>query len=493
MIKGLIWNIRGVANTASVRRLRRLVRLHHPLFVVLIEPMVSSDRIQDLQTSLGFPHFLVSATNKIWLLYSSHCTIVSFIASQQYLHLQLGLSWDQSSIFATFVYGKCSRVERQSLWMDLRRFHSSASLSPWLIAGDFNVITDIDEYFSHSTPDLASISDFQACIHDCELLDLPFTGSSFTWTGIRSSGRVWKRLDRAMVNHAWMTAYGASTVDVLSRTGSDHCPLLLHIGTQIPPRIRPFKFQTFWTTKPDFLAVVQSCWMRPSNSFGMFRFAVKLKRLRYTLKAWNATTIGNIFHNLSRAEDDLKSKELLFQATNREEDLISLNLCQATYFRALADEEMFWKQKARIKWLTEGDHNTKLFQAAVKDRRVRSTITRIKDSNGSWIDDPAALQAHALDFFSTLLTEEPSQTDDAVTDDILRYIPTLVSESDNASLLRPVGLEDSRCGFRLGPRECSRSGWLHGCFLSQMLGCYSSRSLIGSAGVHVGCPPSTPH
>lgn len=39
MIKGLYWNIRGVGT--SLRRLRRLIRLHQFSFIALFEPFLS--------------------------------------------------------------------------------------------------------------------------------------------------------------------------------------------------------------------------------------------------------------------------------------------------------------------------------------------------------------------------------------------------------------------------------------------------------------------
>lgn len=117
-----------------------------------------------------------------------------------------------------------------------------------MLAGENNVIADISEYSGRSSPDIAPIADFQSCLHDCGLIDLPCTGCTYTWTGIRSSGRMWKRLDRALVTSSWLFSFGSTSVDVLARATSDHCPLLLHIGSLSPPAGRPFKFQTFWTS-----------------------------------------------------------------------------------------------------------------------------------------------------------------------------------------------------------------------------------------------------
>ena len=49
-------------------------------------------------------------------------------------------------------------------------------------------------------------------------------------------------------------------------------------------------------------------------------------------------------------------------------------------------EELMWAQKARTKWILQGDRNTKYFQTVVKQRRDRSRILHIKDDQGKFTD-----------------------------------------------------------------------------------------------------------
>lgn len=176
----------------------------------------------------------------------------------------------------------------------------------------------------------------------------------------------------------------------------------------------------------------------------MFRFALKLKRLRTTLKNWNATSVGNIFQNLGRAEEELQSMERVFEMTGSDADLIALNRCQASYFHALADEELFWKQKTKTKWLAAGDQNTKFFHATVQARRSRMTITRIKDASGTWLNDLEDIKSHGLEFFQHLLSAPPTPPDVAAIETLLQHIPEIVSAQDNKILLRPIELAEVR-------------------------------------------------
>lgn len=84
-----------------------------------------------------------------------------------------------------------------------------------------------------------------------------------------------------------------------------------------------------------------------------------------------------------------------------------LKRCTAQYILISRMEEDFWRQKSAIRWVVEGEQNTKYYQGWVKQKRVKSRIHVIKDgdrelSNEVDIRDSAAL------FFQNLLSSDIS-------------------------------------------------------------------------------------
>lgn len=76
----------------------------------------------------------------------------------------------------------------------------------------------------------------------------------------------------------------------------------------------------------------------------------------------------------------------------------------------LDQEESYWRQQARCKWLVQGERNTKYFHACVSSRRRRNRIEQLKDSSGAWCTDGPVLKQLANDFYQTLYQRDCSVT-----------------------------------------------------------------------------------
>lgn len=212
--------------------------------MAIFEPLIPVDRINDICRQLNFEAYSYSVTNKIWLFWRHGLRLSVISSSEQYLHAEVGDRTGGFLCFVTAIYARSTRSDRLQLWSDLQHLGTSIT-RPWVLGGDFNAITSLSEYQGRSTPELQSIGDFSSFISDCGLLHLPTTGGPFTWTRVRSMGRVWKRLDRVFVNLPWLSTTWRCSVDILSRTTSDHSPLLLQVDLQNANIPRPFRLQHF--------------------------------------------------------------------------------------------------------------------------------------------------------------------------------------------------------------------------------------------------------
>ncbi|KAL3498472.1 hypothetical protein ACH5RR_041204 [Cinchona calisaya] len=178
--------------------------------------------------------------------------------------------------------------------------------------GDFNVIAKPDEYIGRARPDVGAIRDSTSCINDCHMLELPFSGGGFKWSGPQSGEHVSKHLDCVLVNQYWVSIFPMAVVQHLCRSPSDHSPLLLSWMSCSDRVSLQFRFQQMWTQHHAFRNMVQQSWVAPMQCSGMRGLAEKLKRLKKTLQHKNKNTFGDVYGNIKVVEPIMEIKEQAF-------------------------------------------------------------------------------------------------------------------------------------------------------------------------------------
>ena len=200
-------------------------------------------------------------SGSLWLFYNGPFNLVlvgegeqnaSFLVYHNSLPVPLTIS---------IVHAACTREERRALWSALRRdkpLHGS-----WLMGGDVNVVVDTGERKGGLPFHLSEALDFLEFLSSAKLFDAGFSGPSFTWcNNCLGRARIWKRLDRLLLNHSCYDVGLVVAVSHLARDPSDHSPLLFSVSTQVDRKPRPFRFINAWTSHSGFRDVVAASWQQ---------------------------------------------------------------------------------------------------------------------------------------------------------------------------------------------------------------------------------------
>ncbi|KAI9073707.1 hypothetical protein K1719_044331 [Acacia pycnantha] len=219
--------------------------------------------------------------------------------------------WNNSNskFHFTAIYGSPQHQYRKFLWEDLEQIASNLS-SPWLLAGDFNAITNQNDRRGGASRRAHGCPLFNSFIHSNGLIDMGFNGPRFTWR----RGSLFMRLDRAICSPSWIQSFPGSSLDHLPKLHSDHRPIHIKLGLNFHGQSfePPFRFLAPWLTHSDFQNIVHRIWNSGSELLPC------IEAFRNEMKIWNVETFGHIgrrkrklFRRLNGLQSKLEAPSVL--------------------------------------------------------------------------------------------------------------------------------------------------------------------------------------
>ncbi|KAA3477739.1 reverse transcriptase [Gossypium australe] len=387
-MKILSWNVRGLGQSRTVRRLKNKLRHIQPQIVFFIETKVTSRMMDSIRRRCGFANGIdVEATGSRGYSKSHIDAVVEEEDGAK--------TWR----FTGF-YGEPVEQNRRTLWELLRGLQNGNNL-PWLVVGDFNEILFSFEKQGGRIREERQIDAFRKTLDDCELADLGFSEQWYTWErGRLVSNNIREQLDRGVVNTRWWELFPNFEVCHLQHSFSDHCPLVVNTNRN---GVRGnngqkwrFRFNADWLLNPRCEEQVKKIWTEGSQDV--------LRRLE---------ELGRKLHDWSKGERKLRDRR--FEELNgRLRELGDCDISEAVLeeitgvkieMNLEADkEEIYWEQRARANWLKMGDRNTAFFHKSASHRRKKNLVRGLEDEFGNLKTEEEEMSTMATKYFKDLFS-----------------------------------------------------------------------------------------
>ncbi|XP_021741303.1 uncharacterized protein LOC110707583 [Chenopodium quinoa] len=233
---------------------------------------------------------------------------------------------------------------------------------PWVLCGDFNNILNLNDRIE-SLVSLTEVEPFRACLRQNNLSDWAAGGMFYTWCNKQAGC---DRMDRFPDMQATFFPKGLM----------DHCLCVINMfdsGTQVK---KPFR---------------------------------KLKEMKKVLKSLKMVNLSCIETEDVVAEKTLMEIQVKLQAEPDNESLIQLEReSRVTYAKTYLDRNNFLTQKAKVRWLKDGDMNSAFFHAVIRKRRLHNNIYSIVNNVGEVTADPKEVCKAFLEYYQGLLGTEAS-------------------------------------------------------------------------------------
>lgn len=132
---------------------------------------------------MGFQHCSHNESNQIWVFWFDNYSVEIIHNHMQFIHLKVRHNSRNNSFYTSSSNNSFKGTSFKCLWEALGTL--AVQNQPWMIAGDFNAITNLQEQRGCSTTDIEAMDDFNSFLLDCGLEDAGFVGTRFT----RSDGK----------------------------------------------------------------------------------------------------------------------------------------------------------------------------------------------------------------------------------------------------------------------------------------------------------------
>lgn len=173
----------------------------------------------------------------------------------------------------------------------------------------------------------------------------------------------------------------------------------------------------------------------------MFVLSQKLKFLKNKLKIWNKDVFGNVHDLVSQAQAHLNQIQAQIDSLGQNDNLLEQQkLAHINFDKALEKEEIFWKEKANVKWHLEGDRNTRYFHNLAKLKAKTNKISTIRHDE-QLLTDPELIASHITNHFKSIFCSSSVLQVNNLVEEV---IPCLITDNINNMLTLILSKEEIR-------------------------------------------------
>jgi hypothetical protein len=180
-----------------------------------------------------------------------------------------------------------------------------------------------------------------------------------------------------------------------------------------------------WESHEDFDPALRQVWDSVGQSSNTTAVCTKLEKVSKSLSRWNATTFGSVRKGLKELRAELERQRSVpgrVGPTHAE-----IKVCDRIV-ELQHREEVMWRQRSRIQWLTEGDRNTHFFHQRASRRKKKNKITKLQRVDGTTTEDIHEISEMSKSFFGTLYESEGTHDMARVLDTVPRKVTRQMNE-----------------------------------------------------------------
>ena len=127
------------------------------------------------------------------------------------------------------------------------------------------------------------------------------------------------------------------------------------------------------------------------------------------LKDWETNVLGELDKRIKEIQTEL---EVVRRGDINQEKVSREHFLKEKLESLESQKDIYWRQRAHVKWLESEDKNTAFFHAFASERKRRNNISKLKREDGSWVEGEERLKDHITGYFYNLFTSTTDQNNE---------------------------------------------------------------------------------
>lgn len=137
-----------------------------------------------------------------------------------------------------------------------------------------------------------------------------------------------------------------------------------------------------------------------------FRLVTKIKKLKAFIKDWTDSQFGSVAQSLDSHLLEIQQVDIKEESGSiSPEDYSRRLLLKLSFKKKVREEEIKWRQRSRLRWLLEGDRNSKFFHSYASFRHKSNKIVVLMDGDQRR-EDKDSISNHIIQFIKSLYQKE---------------------------------------------------------------------------------------
>ncbi|KAK9950614.1 hypothetical protein M0R45_006095 [Rubus argutus] len=198
---------------------------------------------------------------------------------------------------------------------------------------------------------------------------------------------------------------------------------------------RIFRFEEGWLLHEDCLKTVELGWDCAAGADPFSKVCFKISNTRRLLMDWSKNIFGNILKEIEKTRAQLATFFYSSFSAPPSPEKITL---EGRLNELLHQEQTFWKQRAKVFWLTDDDLNTKFFHRSASNRKKKNSINGLYNEEGVWCTADEDLERTILNHFGNLFSSSlPTNISE-----IVSPLPCIITDDMNVVLSKEFTEEE---------------------------------------------------